>query len=216
MQWISRPKKQPKLRSCAFCSKNCSKSYQKAQYDKIKWQPKPRECDQCSKKFIPSSKNQKRCSRECADIANKAYFVKKPDLDPKNCTFCDKEFIPKTENNVFCSKDCRTSHYKYVKAPPSQLEYKRRKWLIFERDSFQCIYCGKSSIEDSVELHVDHVQPQSKGGKDVCSNLVTACSECNVSKGSKLLKTVDKDRILKEIKKRNLKNNVNPNFVIKF
>jgi|TARA_R100001509_G_scaffold154428_1_gene116062 5-methylcytosine-specific restriction endonuclease McrA len=78
------------------------------------------------------------------------------------------------------------------------------------------VYCGKSSVEDAVELHVDHVHPKSKGGKDTCSNLITSCSECNVAKGSKILKKADEERILQEIKKRNLKNGVNPEFLIKF
>lgn len=55
-------------------------------------------------------------------------------------------------------------------------------FLIYERDNFQCVYCGKSSIEDGVKLHVDHVYPRSKDGGDDKYNLVTSCQSCNNQK----------------------------------
>jgi len=38
------------------------------------------------------------------------------------------------------------------------------------RDKFTCQYCGRKAPE--VVLEVDHVFPQSKGGKDEMDNLV--------------------------------------------
>ena len=55
--------------------------------------------------------------------------------------------------------------------------------LIYKRDNYQCQYCGSKQ-----NLTIDHVKPKSKGGNDTWTNLVTACSSCNVKKGSKTLK----------------------------
>lgn len=54
------------------------------------------------------------------------------------------------------------------------------RFEIFKRDLFTCQYCGRSSPE--VELQVDHIVPQAKGGSDDVDNLITACSECNYAK----------------------------------
>ena len=35
-----------------------------------------------------------------------------------------------------------------------------------------------------MKLVVDHIIPKAKDGKDVPSNLLAACSECNAGKGS--------------------------------
>ena len=52
------------------------------------------------------------------------------------------------------------------------------------RDKFSCQYCGKGGAS----LTLDHVIPQSKGGGNSWTNLVTACSSCNTKKGDKTLK----------------------------
>ncbi len=52
---------------------------------------------------------------------------------------------------------------------------------LFERDRHTCLYCGdhfKTSL-----LTRDHVKPRAQGGRDVWSNVVTACKACNVRKG---------------------------------
>lgn len=59
---------------------------------------------------------------------------------------------------------------------------KRLRFEIFRRDGFACRYCG-GKAEDS-ELHVDHVVPESLGGGDEASNLVTACADCNRGKAA--------------------------------
>jgi 5-methylcytosine-specific restriction endonuclease McrA len=53
---------------------------------------------------------------------------------------------------------------------------------LFRRDRGQCQYCGSTR-----QLTIDHVIPRSKGGKSSWTNLVTACSRCNVGKGDKSL-----------------------------
>ena len=57
------------------------------------------------------------------------------------------------------------------------------RFNVFLRDKFSCQYCG-----DKKDLTFDHLLPRSKGGKTNWSNVVTACSACNVQKGGRLLK----------------------------
>ena len=56
------------------------------------------------------------------------------------------------------------------------------RFNVFLRDKFSCQYCGSKN-----ELTFDHLLPRSKGGKTDWNNVVTACSECNVKKGGRLL-----------------------------
>lgn len=53
---------------------------------------------------------------------------------------------------------------------------------VFERDRYGCVYCGSGR-----DLHCDHVHPVARGGGHEMENLVTSCSTCNLSKGSKSL-----------------------------
>jgi len=77
-----------------------------------------------------------------------------------------------------------------------------------------CIYCGHSSFSDGIELHVDHVMPLDKGGSSLAKNLVAACKDCNVAKGSSVINNIQ--IILDEVKKRNNKMNIPSNLHIKF
>jgi 5-methylcytosine-specific restriction endonuclease McrA len=52
---------------------------------------------------------------------------------------------------------------------------------IFLRDNYQCQYCLKKL--PAKELTRDHVVPRSKGGGMTWENIVTACVDCNGSKG---------------------------------
>lgn len=62
---------------------------------------------------------------------------------------------------------------------------KKTRFEVFKRDSFKCQYCGRSAPE--VLLHVDHVDPVSKGGGDDILNLITACFDCNMGKKDRRL-----------------------------
>ncbi|HAX91845.1 MAG TPA: HNH endonuclease [Rhodospirillaceae bacterium] len=59
------------------------------------------------------------------------------------------------------------------------------RFNVFLRDSFRCQYCFTPHITH--ELTFDHVIPKSKGGTTSWTNVVTACGECNLHKGSHLL-----------------------------
>jgi hypothetical protein len=80
-----------------------------------------------------------------------------------------------------CS-DCRNRKHsgKLIRGITPKLRFQ-----ILNRDSFTCRYCGQSAPK--VELHVDHIIPISKGGKDSDDNLVTSCQNCNSGKSDMLL-----------------------------
>ena len=62
---------------------------------------------------------------------------------------------------------------------------KKVRFEVFKRDSFTCQYCGAKSPD--VVLHVDHINPVSKGGKNDILNLITACEGCNQGKSDRAL-----------------------------
>lgn len=63
----------------------------------------------------------------------------------------------------------------------------RLRFKVLARDHFKCCSCGASPAKDSsVELHVDHIVPWSKGGETVLENLRTLCSKCNLGKSDLL------------------------------
>jgi len=77
------------------------------------------------------------------------------------------------------------------------------RFLILKRDDFRCAYCGKQALEDGAGLHLDHVVPRIAGGRDIASNLITSCAECNLSKHAELLTPRQTARYLAEIQRRN-------------
>jgi len=69
---------------------------------------------------------------------------------------------------------------KHLVSPQSNPNFTR--FNVFLRDKFSCQYCGSGD-----ELTFDHLLPRSRGGKTNWDNVVTACSNCNVQKGGRLL-----------------------------
>jgi len=61
--------------------------------------------------------------------------------------------------------------------------------FLFARDSYRCQYCGRWSFElrPRESLTRDHVVPISRGGLNVWTNVVTACSSCNTRKANHLV-----------------------------
>lgn len=51
--------------------------------------------------------------------------------------------------------------------------------VVFERDEYRCVTCGSH-----IDLSVDHIHPESKGGDLELSNLQTLCRPCNSRKGA--------------------------------
>lgn len=57
------------------------------------------------------------------------------------------------------------------------------RFNLFLRDGFECVYCGSAE-----ELTFDHLIPRRLGGKTSWTNIVAACSKCNLRKGGRLPK----------------------------
>jgi len=69
-----------------------------------------------------------------------------------------------------------------VRAPRDRVPVVVRE-MLFARDRHVCAYCGgKYRLAD---LTAEHVLPQSKGGRDTWTNLVSACKPCNLRKGNR-------------------------------
>ena len=54
---------------------------------------------------------------------------------------------------------------------------------VLQRDNFTCRHDGRKAPE--FVMHVDHIIPESKGGKTILSNLQVLCEECNTGKGNR-------------------------------
>jgi len=102
------------------------------------------------------------------------------------CEICGKNFHAYSAKTKYC--DLCKERGEIKKRERAAKTYKERHQVtdfrIFERDGFKCAYCGKTSYEDGVKLHVDHVYPRSLGGKNHGFNLVTSCERCNMTKNN--------------------------------
>ena len=59
-------------------------------------------------------------------------------------------------------------------------EYGRHREHVYQRDGYQCVYCGATDL-----LSLDHIIPLSRGGSNTPENLATCCKPCNSSKGAR-------------------------------
>jgi 5-methylcytosine-specific restriction endonuclease McrA len=69
-----------------------------------------------------------------------------------------------------------------VRRPRPRVRLTKRE--VFRRDGHRCQYCGRQSSR----LTIDHVTPRHRGGDHTWTNLVTACAECNLRKGGRMLR----------------------------
>lgn len=74
---------------------------------------------------------------------------------------------------IFLPSVVRLKRHKHI---PHRVQVLTRK-NIYLRDRYECQYCYKKFAAN--ELTLDHVQPQSRGGRSTWSNLATACVPCN-------------------------------------
>ncbi len=70
---------------------------------------------------------------------------------------------------------------KMISRPRPRVKLTRRE--ILRRDNYTCQYCGKHSMD----LTIDHVIPRYRGGKHIWTNVVAACPACNHRKGGRML-----------------------------
>lgn len=63
----------------------------------------------------------------------------------------------------------------------------RLRFRVMKRDNFSCRACGSSpALKPGLLLHVDHIEPWSRGGETVEENLQTLCEGCNLGKSNVL------------------------------
>lgn len=67
--------------------------------------------------------------------------------------------------------------------PKRVMRFSRRN--LMRRDHYRCQYCG-----DRDDLTIDHVVPESRGGKKSWMNCVISCVACNSKKGNKSIDDV--------------------------
>ncbi len=73
---------------------------------------------------------------------------------------------------------------------------KKIRFEVFKRDSFTCQYCGRKAPD--IVLHIDHIEPVSKGGTNDILNLITSCQGCNSGKSARKLtdnSVIEKQRV---------------------
>lgn len=97
---------------------------------------------------------------------------------------------------------------------------RKRRYAIYERDDFRCVYCGKPMEEAKHPFTLDHIVPCELGGTHESSNLATACKFCNTRKRDKSQRQffaylrklgVDTDKIKNRIR-RNVRRALKGNF----
>ena len=96
----------------------------------------------------------------------------------------EHEWVYTPSLTLLAPRIVRTLNYDKFTAQKIKLTRKN----IYYRDSNTCQYCGRHF--KTRELNIDHVVPRSRGGADTWENLVCACVECNIRKGSRMPREV--------------------------
>ena len=105
---------------------------------------------------------------ECLDCGHR-YMANGCDIWLRKCPLCQKA---KKKSAVIASS-----------TPKTRKISDKLRYSVLKRDNFKCCACGASPAKDpSVELHIDHIIPWSKGGETTLENLQTLCSKCNIGK----------------------------------
>ena len=113
---------------------------------------------------------------ECLDCGHK-YKANGCDVWLRKCPSCAPVSRKRKKANSVSSSSVASSNVKSRKIST------RIRYAVLKRDNFKCCACGASPAKDpSVELHVDHIIPWSKGGEATLENLQTLCSLCNIGK----------------------------------
>lgn len=107
-------------------------------------------------------------------------------LSPKGRNYASRSFTFQVDDiKQYIEKISRLSVRRIEAQKERRLMTQDLRYRIMQRDHFRCVLCGRTTEEDGVKLHVDHILPVSKGGKTVPENLRTLCEDCNLGKGAK-------------------------------
>ena len=86
------------------------------------------------------------------------------------------------EENI--SKGKPETNSNHSNRTPRKINWRLRAMILI-RDNCICKMCGASPAKNpSVEPHVDHIKPWSKGGETTLENLRTLCSICNIGRSN--------------------------------
>ena len=141
-------------------------------------------------------------------------------MDEKYCEACFLGFIPKAWNQKYCSKICYNQWTENQRHGWFE-ESSRNRYVLYERDSFKCIYCGKTTADYDIVLTLDHIIPVSSDPEgffdlNAAGNLVTSCKSCNCSKSNNFLSEESKRFVLTEVKRRNEEHGISDQMKIRF
>jgi len=163
--------------------------------------PHQKKCKSCGETFLCGNKKKQYCSDEC----KKNYNYKPETFLKKKCLICSEEFefSSHSPHGKYCSKKCVNV--------ANRINLKGLSpYSIFSRDDFTCIYCGKNSIQDSIQLELDHIIPKSKGGGELASNIITSCKSCNRSKNANVFDDNRLAEITNVVRRRCLDASISP------
>jgi len=114
---------------------------------------------------------------ECIGCRKAKYFVDHEDYPVCNdCKKFEQDRYDREHNEIRLIRQKRVRCKCKKESIPSDF-----RWTVFERDNFTCQKCGSRR-----NLSVDHIFPESMGGKLTMENAQTLCKHCNSKKGAKL------------------------------
>lgn len=117
-------------------------------------------------------------------------------VNAKDAILCYTRYIPEMEVCWKCARRLMDGYWLQHSgetfdewmsgAPKPSIGYRKAaisnalRKAVFERDLYRCKHCGTH-----LNLSVDHIVPESKGGTLDMSNLQTLCRPCNSKKGAR-------------------------------
>lgn len=93
--------------------------------------------------------------------------------------------------DILAQYNFQMTEYQYECDDQRKLMTAELRQRIIERDKGICQNCKKKCGYGEIEI--DHIQPVSKGGKTIASNLQVLCVNCNRSKSNKWLEEIKHD-----------------------
>lgn len=80
----------------------------------------------------------------------------------------------------------------------------KKRLAIYLRDGFTCLYCDTDLAKLYLsqwqrDITLDHLIPESKGGLNIATNLVTACRSCNSARQDKPISVFATEEAKKKI-----------------
>lgn len=96
-------------------------------------------------------------------------------LLPEEIEVCQRRRAEQTERPSITATEREADFY----------NIRENRMKIYERDNYQCTYCGKQLTRFTATL--DHIMPVSEGGDNSAVNLKTACLQCNSRKTARPL-----------------------------